>query len=89
MNEENELITMYDEEGKEREINILFEMEINNNKYLIYSLASNDNNENIYASKIVIINNEEQLIDLENEEEKQLVMNAVYQSMNSINNHNV
>ncbi len=89
MNEENELITMYDEEGKEREINILFEMEINNNKYLIYSLASNDNNENIYASKIVIINNEEQLIDLENEEEKQLVMNAVYQSMNSINNQNV
>ena len=89
MNEENELITMYDEEGKEREINILFEMEINNNKYLIYSLASNDNNENIYASKIVIINNEEQLIDLENEEEKQLVMNAVYQSMYSINNQNV
>lgn len=89
MNEENELITMYDEEGKEREINILFEMEINNNKYLIYSLASNDNNENIYASKIVFINNEEQLIDLENEEEKQLVMNAVYQSMNSINNQNV
>ena len=89
MNEENELITMYDEEGREREINILFEMEINNNKYLIYSLASNDNNENIYASKIVIINNEEQLIDLENEEEKQLVMNAVYQSMNSINNQNV
>ena len=89
MNEENELITMYDEEGKEREINILFEMEINNNKYLIYSLASNDNNENIYASKIVIINNEEQLIDLENEEEKLLVMNAVYQSMNSINNQNV
>ena len=89
MNEENELITMYDEEGKEREINILFEMEINNNKYLIYSLASNDNNENIYASKIVIINNEEQLIDLENEEEKQLVMNAVYQSMNSMNNQNV
>ncbi len=89
MNEEKELITMYDEEGKEREINILFEMEINNNKYLIYSLASNDNNENIYASKIVIINNEEQLIDLENEEEKQLVMNAVYQSMNSINNQNV
>ena len=89
MNEENELITMYDEEGKEREINILFEMEINNNKYLIYSLASNDNIENIYASKIVIINNEEQLIDLENEEEKQLVMNAVYQSMNSINNQNV
>lgn len=89
MNEENELITMHDEEGKEREINILFEMEINNNKYLIYSLASNDNNENIYASKIVIINNEEQLIDLENEEEKQLVMNAVYQSMNSINNQNV
>ena len=89
MDEENELITMYDEEGREREINILFEMEINNNKYLIYSLASNDNNENIYASKIVIINNEEQLIDLENEEEKQLVMNAVYQSMNSINNQNV
>ena len=89
MNEEKELITMYDEEGKEREINILFEMEINNNKYLIYSLASNDNNENIYASKIVIINNEEQLIDLENEEEKQLVMNAVYQSMYSINNQNV
>ena len=89
MSEEKELITMYDEEGKEREINILFEMEINNNKYLIYSLARNDNNENIYASKIVIINNEEQLIDLENEEEKQLVMNAVYQSMNSINNQNV
>ena len=89
MNEQNELITMYEEEEKEREINILFEMEINNNKYLIYSLASNDNNENIYASKIVIINNEEQLIDLENEEEKQLVMNAVYQSMNSINNQNV
>ena len=32
MNEENELTTMYDEEGKENEINILFEMEINNNK---------------------------------------------------------
>lgn len=88
MNEENEKFTMFDENGIEREINILYELQINDNNYLIYSLARDNDNENVYASKIIIINGEEQLIDLETEEERQQVMNAVYQSMNSINNQN-
>lgn len=88
MNEENEKFTMFDENGIEREINILYELQINDNNYLIYSLARDDDNENVYASKIITINGEEQLIDLETEEERQQVMNAVYQSMNSINNQN-
>lgn len=88
MNEENEKFTMFDENGIEREINILYELQIKDNNYLIYSLGSDNDNENVYASKIININGEEQLIDLEDEVERQQVMNAFYQSMNSINNQN-
>ena len=88
MNEENEKFTMFDENGIEREINILYELQIKDNNYLIYSLGSDNDNENVYASKIININGEEQLIDLEDEVERQQVMNAFYQLMNSINNQN-
>ena len=85
MMDDNEKFTMYDEEGILRNAEILYELELNNNRYLIYSLEKDSDSESTYASKIVIDNNgEEQLMDLQTEEERKTVMEAVNEFNNSM-----
>ena len=76
--EEQEIFTMIDENGQERNANILNIIEINNQEYIVYSLEKNEEEEEIYASKLIKNSlGEEEIIQIENEEERKLVFETI------------
>ena len=69
-------VVLYDEMGKEVEATIINVVEINGNNYLLYSVAADEDEENVYVNKVVKdANGDEEFIAIENDEEK----NYVYQ----------
>lgn len=77
MNNE-ETFTMLDEYGNEREAKILNIVEINNQEYVVYSISKNDEEDSIFASKLVKNQNgEEEVIPIQNEEEKRIVFDVI------------
>ena len=76
--EEQEIFIMLDEEGNEREAQILNIVEINNQEYVVYSLSQNEEEDAIFASKLIKdeLGNED-IIPIEDEEEKRIVFETI------------
>lgn len=76
--EEQEIFTMIDEYGQERNAKILNVIEINNQEYLVYSIEKNQEEDEIYASKLIKNNlGEEEIISIENDEERRIVFDTI------------
>jgi len=75
---EDEKFTLLDENGVEREAEILNVVTVDENDYLLYSFDTGNDNVGICVSKIVYSENgEEDLIDIEDEEERKKVEQVV------------
>ena len=76
--EEQEKIMVLDEFGNEREAKILNVVEINNQEYLVYSVSQNEEEDGIYAQKLIKdASGNEDIIPIENEDEKRLVFETI------------
>ena len=80
----DELFKMYDEDGVERDARILNKMKINDQEYLIYSLSINDLEDSIYVSKIIRDGDEEKIVNIDDEKEKDLVNSYVVDFINNL-----
>lgn len=84
MNQE-ETFTMLDEFGVEREATILNVVEINNQEYVVYSISKNEEEESIFASKIIKDEEgNEDVVSISNEEEKRIVFDAIRDIINDL-----
>ena len=83
--EEQDKFIMLDELGNEREAQILNIVEINNQEYIVYSISQNEEEDAIFASKLVKdkLGNED-IIPIENEEEKRIVFDTVREIINDL-----
>lgn len=76
--EEQEKIIVLDEQGNEREAQILNIIEINNQEYLVYSVSQNEEEDGIFAQKLIKDSfGNEDIIPIENEDEKSIVFDAI------------
>lgn len=84
MNQE-ETFTMLDEFGVEREATILNIVEINNQEYVVYSISKNEEEESIFASKIIKDEKgNEDIVPISDEEEKRIVFDAIRDIINDL-----
>ena len=73
-----EKIMMLDEQGQEKEATIINIIEINNQDYLIYSISKNEDEDEIYVSKIIKDqNNNEDLVSITDESERRIVYDTI------------
>ena len=80
-----EKIKLLDENNNEVEANILNIVEIDNQEYLLYSIDKNNEEENIYALKIIKnATGEEDLIPITDNEEKKQVSDIINEIINDI-----
>lgn len=76
--EEQEIFTMIDEDGKEREAKIINVIEINNQEYVVYAIEKNEEENAIYASKIIKNSlGEEEIVSIANDEEREIVFETI------------
>lgn len=76
--EEQEKIMVLDEFGNEREAKILNVVEINNQEYLVYAVSQNDEEDGIFAQKLIKDQyGNEDIIPIQDEEEKRIVFDAI------------
>lgn len=80
-----EKFLMLDEFGQEKEAEILNIIGINNQEYLVYKISKNEEEDSIYASKLVRdANGEENIISIEDEEEKRIVFDAIRELLDEL-----
>ena len=78
---DEEYFVVYDEDGIERNARILWGLEIDDNEYVVYAVDMGED-EAIMASKVVIDQfGEKDLIDIEDEIEKQIVAEAIQRAL--------
>ena len=82
MNEE--VFMMFDEDGKEREARILNKLNINNQEYLVYALSISDDEDGIYASKIIKNGDEEEIVNIDDVNEREMVNSYIMEIINSL-----
>lgn len=82
MNED--VFMMFDEDGNEREARILNKLNINNQEYLVYSLSISDDEDSIYASKIVKNGDEEEIVNIDDDNEREMVNSYIMEIINSL-----
>ena len=76
--EEKETFIMIDENGNEKEAEIITIIEIDNKEYVIYAVNKNEESDNIFASRIIKDENgNEVLKSIENQEEKNKVFEII------------
>lgn len=81
----NNIINLRDEFGNNIEGKIINIIEIDDIEYLLYSVSENEDEDAIYAKKIVkYASGEEDLIDITDTQEKDKVFNIVREYINSI-----
>lgn len=82
---EEEKFTMIDEFGNEKEATILNVVEINNQEYVVYSISKNEEEESIFASKIIkdAFGNED-VVPINDEEEKRIVFDVIRNIINDL-----
>ena len=81
---DDEKFVMFDEDGIEREARILNKLEINNQEYLIYALSINDDEDSIYVSKLVKNGDEEEIVNIEDDKEREMVNSVVKEYINNL-----
>ncbi len=76
--EEKETFIMKDENGNEKEAEIITIIEIDNKEYVIYAVNKNEESDNIFASRIIKDENGNDVIkSIENQEEKNKVFEII------------
>ncbi|CCZ56761.1 uPF0473 protein Thexy_1144 [Clostridium sp. CAG:762] len=76
--EEKETFIMIDENGNEKEAEIITIIEIDNKEYVIYAVNKNEESDNIFASRIIKDENGNDVIkSIENQEEKNKVFEII------------
>lgn len=76
--EEKETFIMKDENGNEKEAEIITVIEIDNKEYVIYAVNKNEESDNIFASHIIKDENGNNVIkSIENQEEKEKVFEII------------
>lgn len=76
--EEKETFIMKDENGNEKEAEIITVIEIDNKEYAIYAVNKNEESDNIFASRIIKDENGNNVIkSIENQEEKEKVFEII------------
>jgi uncharacterized protein YrzB (UPF0473 family) len=76
--EEKETFIMIDENGNEKEAEIITIIEIDNKEYVIYAVNKNEESDNIFASRIIKDENGNDVIkSIENQEEKNKVFEVI------------
>ena len=76
--EEKETFIMIDENGNEKEAEIITMIEIDNKEYVIYAVNKNEESDNIFASRIIKDENGNDVIkSIENQEEKNKVFEII------------
>ena len=76
--EEKERFIMKDENGNEKEAEIITVIEIDNKEYVIYAVNKNEESDNIFASRIIKDENGNNVIkSIENQEEKEKVFEII------------
>lgn len=83
--EEQDIFEMQDENGVMREARIIDKIEINGQDYLIYALSINEEEDSIYVSKVIKnINGEEEIVNIQDDNERNIVINTVREVINSL-----
>ena len=83
--EEQETFMMLDEEGNEKEARILNVVEINNQEYVVYAISRNEEEDAIFAAKLIKDETgNEDMVPIENEEEKRIVFDAIREIINNV-----
>lgn len=83
--EEQDIFEMQDENGVMREARIIDKIEINGQDYLIYALSINEEEDSIYVSKVIKnINGEEEIVNIQDDNERDIVINTVREVINSL-----
>lgn len=76
--EEKETFTMIDENGNEKEAEIITVIEIDNQEYVIYAVNKDEESDNIFASRIEKDENGNEIIkSIINQEEKEKVFEVI------------
>lgn len=76
--EEKETFIMKDENGNEKEAEIITVIEIDNKEYVIYAVNKNEESDNIFASRIIKDENGNNVIkSIDNQEEKEKVFEII------------
>ena len=76
--EEKETFIMIDENGNEKEAEIITIIEIDNKEYVIYAVNKNEESDNIFASRIIKDENGNDVIkSIENQQEKNKVFEII------------
>ena len=76
--EEKETFIMKDENGNEKEAEIITVIEIDNKEYVIYAVNKNEESDKIFASRIIKDENGNNVIkSIENQEEKEKVFEII------------
>lgn len=81
----DEKFVMYDEAGKEKEMNIIGTVVINNQEYVLYSIYENELQDGIYVSKIIKDNlGNETVVSIEDDSERNLVFDSIKNLINNV-----
>lgn len=74
MNEkENKKFLLEDENGITKEATVITALSIEDRKYLVYSVAQDETNSLVCASKVIKENDTERLVDIEEGEDKEKI----------------
>lgn len=80
MNENNEIFSMFDEDGIERVAKIITEVEVDGQDYIVYALEVENEQDKIYVSKMV----GEEIVDIVDPNERQIVNKSVIDLLNDM-----
>ena len=81
---DEDVFMMYDEDGNAREARILNKLVINNQEYLVYALSINDDEDGLYASKIIKNGEEEEIVNIEDDNEREIVNSYIKEIVSSL-----
>ncbi|WP_231701872.1 DUF1292 domain-containing protein [Crassaminicella thermophila] len=80
--ENNNIITLLDEDGKEMDFEIIATLKVNDFEYAILQPLDENDDEEVVIFKIVQVDREEVLENVQNEEELNLVLEAYEELFN-------
>ena len=66
----DDVFMMVDEKGIKKEKRILNKLNINDQEYLVYAISISNDEDNIYASKIVKNGDEEEIVNIDDDKER-------------------
>ncbi len=80
-----DMVVLLDENGNEVQGRIINIVEIDGQEYLLYSVDTNEDEENVFVNKIIKdVNGEDEFVAIEDEEERKFVFDTLKEMIDSI-----